>query len=200
MAMTRVGVILGAMAFAAFFGSGSAAAQMNAAISDGELQDPWIQSQAVMRTLADAVETEDDPARRAQIDRDLDVLERDLGELQTRVEGMAIGIASNIGYAYGAAEASRELALHVGKVEADLAVVYGGFGLAQRADAVAAQAAIAVLREILARERPFERDVTQAIGSGSKNAIQALAGRWWAASERIGEARDAVIALRRQPA
>lgn len=190
----------GALALLLLLGAGSATAQMNVAISDAELQDPWVQSRAVVRTLAGAVESEDDPVRRMQAGSELDALARDLAEVQKGFEGMAIGIASNIGYAYIAAQASRELALEVGKVEADLAALYAGFGVAQRADAVAAQAAIAALREILARERPFERDVTQAIGSGSRNAIQALAGRWWAASEQVGETRDAVIALRRPPA
>lgn len=199
MIMARAGAIMGAMTCAVLLGAGSAAAQMNAAISDGELQGPWVQSGAVVRTLAAAVESEDDPARSLQAGHDLDALEHDLAQLQARVESVAIGIASNIGYAYIAEEASRELALNVGKVEADFAALYAGFGVERRADAVAAQAAIAALREILARERPFERDVTQAIGSGSKNAILALAGRWWAAGERVGEARDAVIALRRQP-
>lgn len=197
---TRTCMNAGALLFAGVLGVGSAAAQLNAAISDGELQEPWMQSRAVVQSLVEAVRSESDPARRARIDRDLDALERDLADLQGKVERMAIGIASNIGYAYTAAEASRELALDVGKVEAGFAALYAGFGVAQRADAVAAQAAIAALREILARERPFERDVTQAIGSGSKNAIQALAGRWWAAGEQVGETRKAVIEVRRRPA
>lgn len=188
------------MALLLLLGTGSAAAQMNAAISDGELQDPWVQSRAVVRTLADAVETEDDPVRRAQVDRDLDALERDLAELQAQVENVAISIASNIGYAYTAEEVSRALATTIGKVGSDFAAFYADLNVAKRKDVIAAQESIGTLEQVLARERPFERDITQAIGSGSRNAIQALAGRWWAASERIGEARDAVIALRRQPA
>lgn len=198
--MSRLDAVCGAMILGITLAAGSATAQMNAAISDGELQDPWVQSRAVVRTLADAVETEDDPVRRAQVDRDLDALERDLAELQAQVENVAISIASNIGYAYTAEEVSRALAMTIGKVGSDFAVFYADLNVAQRKDVIAAQESIGTLEQVLARERPFERDITQAIGSGSKNAIQALAGRWWAASERIGEARDAVIALRRQPA
>lgn len=198
--MNRLDTVCGAMIVIIALAAGSTAAQMNAAISDGELQEPWVQSRAVVRSLADAVETEDDPALRAQVYRDLDALERDLAELQAQIENVAIAIATNIGYAYTAEEVSRALAMTIGKVGSDFAALYADLNVAQRQDVIAAQASIGTLEKVLARERPFERDITQAIGSGSKNAIQALAGRWWAASERIGEARDAVIALRRQPA
>lgn len=197
---TRICMIAGALLVAGLLGAGSAAAQLNAAISDGELQEPWVQSRAVMQSLAEAVRSEADPARRTRIDRDLDALERDLADLQGKVERMAIGIASNIGYAYTAAEASRELAQKVDVVEADLASLYDGLDVTGRDDVAAAQASIEALKQLLLRERPFERDVTQAIGSGSKNAIQALAGRWWAAGERVGEVREAGIGLRRPPA
>jgi hypothetical protein len=198
--MSRLDTVCGAMIWIIALAAGSATAQMNAAISDGELQEPWVQSRAVVQTLADAVETEDDPVRRTQFDRDLDVLERDLAELQAQVENVAISIASNIGYAYTAEEVSRALAMTIGKVGSDFAAFYADLNVAQRQDVIAAQESIGALEQVLARERPFERDITQAIGSGSKNAIRALAGRWWAASERVGEVRDAVIALRRQPA
>ncbi len=198
--MSRLDAVCGAVILIISLAAGSATAQMNAAISDGELQDPWVQSRAVVRTLADAVETDEDPARRARVYRDLDVLERDLAELQAQIENVAIAMASNIGYAYTAAAVSRGLAMTISKVGTDFAALYVDLNVAQREDVIAAQESIGALEQVLARERPFERDITQAIGSGSKNAIQALAGRWWTAGERVGEARDAVIALRRQPA
>lgn len=197
--MRKLDTVCGAMILGILLAAGSATAQMNAAISDGELQDPWVRSGAVARTLADAIEAVYDSARRAQVDRDMDALERDLGELQAQIEKVAIAIASNIGYAYTAAEVSGALAMTVGKVGTDFAALYADLNVTQRADVIAAQESIGALEQVFARERPFERDINQAIGSGSKNAIQALAGRWWAAGERIGEARDAVIALRRQP-
>jgi hypothetical protein len=194
------GVIGAAIMFAALLFAGTAAAQLSAAISDTALQEPWMHSKAVVLTLADAVGGETDPAQRTRLDQDLDGLERDLTELQGQLELVAIGIVTRIGYAYNAAEDSRGLALQIGKVEADFAALYADLAVAQRADAKAAQASIAALRETLAKERPFESDVNQAIGSGSKNAIQALAGRWWAAGESVGETRAAVVSLRRQPA
>lgn len=196
----RPGVIGYAIGFTVLLAAASAAAQMDAAISDAELQDPWIRSKAVVSTLADAIGDKGDQAKRAQLDRDLDGLEGSLSELQAQLEKVAIRIVSKPEYSYIAAEDSRELARQIGKVEAGFAALYAGLALSDRADVLAAQAAIAALRELLSREHPFERDVTQAIGSGSKNVIQALAGRWWAASERAGEAKDAVIGLRRQPA
>jgi hypothetical protein len=57
---------------------------------------------------------------------------------------------------------------------------------------VATQESLAALRRILEDKNRLERDVVRALGSGSKNEIQALASRWWAGAQSVEEVRGAV--------
>jgi hypothetical protein len=178
------------LALAAVLFAGTAGAQWDQAISDNDLLDPWIQAKAVVIALpADRLSG---VATRA----DLIELEGHLSSLRTELENTAISIAGRPEFAYDAAERSYELSQKVGKVQQGLDALFAALAQSDRADVKSARESIGRLQKILAERVRFERDILNTVGSGSKNAIQALAARWWTAGDRVGEVGEAIAGLR----
>ncbi len=182
-----------AFALVATLIAGTAAAQLNQAIGDQDLLEPWIQARAAV--LALPAGSPADPAARAQFAHQLDATEEELSGLRRELEEAAISIVARPEFAYDAAQRSFELSQRMIRVERGLDAMFAALAVADRPDVMAARDSIGRLRQILEERTRFERDVIAALGSGSKNAIQALAARWWTAGERVGDVADAVRGL-----
>jgi len=167
-------------------------AQWDQAISDKELLDPWIQTSVVLHTLAA------DDSTAAATGRKFVQLEEDLASLRVQLENTAIGIVGRPEFAYDAAQWSFELSQQVQKVGQGLDAMFAELSVADRPDVKAARAAIDGFHDILAGRSRFERDVLTTVGSGSKNAMQALAARWWTCADRVDDLRSAVVGLQRR--
>ena len=177
---------------------GEAAAQLDQAITDKDLVDPWSRAKAVVLSLAGPIDTSVAHQQREQLDRDLSRLEDELAALQSQQETVAIRIVSNPAFVYDTSVSSREMSTQVAEIEASFDSLLGDLMVRQRPDVVAMQASLAALRRILEDKNRLERDVVRALGSGSKNEIQALASRWWAGAQSVEEARGAVADMRRR--
>jgi hypothetical protein len=158
------------------------------AIPESELNAPWHRLREVLATV--------DAARvgEPQIKLALRRLQESLGPTQTGFENITYGLASKMEFAYEAAERSRDLGALLRENETAIKELVDALAIVHRADVQALLRSVETLRQWLIETQRLERDITQTIGSGSKNQIVALATMWWGASERIGEAR-AVIEL-----
>jgi len=170
--------------------SGIAHAQTDPAIPESTLRDPWVAHLQVVGALPET----GPESRDALAD-----LEAALGEYERQVDRVIDRIVGDPQFAYVATETSRDLAQQLSQVHARFAAVYGTVGIADRSDAREAQIALDRLRQVLADERPFEKDVLQALGSGSRQQIVGLATRWWNGEERMIAVKKAVGALARAP-
>jgi len=157
-----------------------AAGQIGLAISDEEMLGPWRQATALVGTIAVA------PAPQA-----LQALDETLAELQAQLENTAIHIVARPEFAYDAAQWSVTLSGHVAQAGEALDAVLAAPAVPDRAAAERVHDSVRHLRDVLASRAPFERDVLQTLGSGSKNAIQALSRRWWTVSEYVEALRKA---------
>jgi hypothetical protein len=181
-----------ALLLASLIASAPAYAQLNQAITDAELYEPW----TLARTAAvAAIAAEARDADRAVADAGN--LDASLAALRARFEDTAIAIVARPEFAYDAAQASFELSREVADAGAKLQAWLADYPAGQGGEAAAARDAIARLEAVLAQRNAFERDVFLAVGSGSKHAIQALARRWWTAAEQV-EALRAAVGARRQ--
>ena len=116
--------------------------------------------------------------------------------MRREIEETAISIVARPEFGYDAAQRSFELSQRLIRVEQGLDALFAALAVADRPDVMAARESIGRLRRILEEKTRFERDVLATLGSGSKNAIQALAVRWWTAADRVGDVADAVRGLR----
>jgi hypothetical protein len=182
-----------AFTLAALLFAGTAGAQWDQAISDKDLLDPWIQAAAMLRALP----PESVPAGAPR--EILASLEQDLSGLRADLENTAISIVGRPEFGYDAAERSLELAGQVGKVEQGMGALFAALGVSDRPDAKAVRDSIASLQNILSGRSRFERDVLNTLGSGSRNAIQALAARWWTAADRVNDVAEAIRTLGAKP-
>lgn len=175
-----------AIALAALLVCASAAAQWDQAISDKELLDPWVQARAVALALpADGLTA-------AGIEETLGRLDEELSALRVALENAAISIVAKPEFGYDAAQRSFELSQQVGKVEQQLDALFEALAMADRSEVKTVHDSIENLRQTLEARTRFERDVLTTLGSGSKNAIQALAARWWTAADRVNDLREAL--------
>ena len=71
-------------------------------------------------------------------------------------------------------------------------------GLHDDANVRAMHTSLAALERLLADRNALEGDVIRAVGSGSKQLIQALAGQWWNGAESVGSLREALAAQRQK--
>lgn len=170
--------------------SGAALAQSDPAIPESMLRDPWIAQLRVIGSLHEA-----GPLPRTA----LEDLEAALGEYERQVDRVIDRIVGDPQFAYVADQTSQAMAKQLAQVLARFDAVYGALGIGDRADAHAAQGALDALRRTLAAEKPFEKDVLQALGSGSRQQIVELATRWWNGEERAIAVKQAVGALTRAP-
>ena len=124
----------------------------------------------------------------------------ELSKLQAELEKVAIRIVAVPEFTYEASNKSSELSAQVLDIEKSFDTLFGELKIRERPDVQAMQSSIDALRQILAKQDRFERDVVRAIASGSKNEIQALAGQWWRVGESVEGVKLAVEGLRTRPA
>ena len=184
-------------AFIAVFGPSVAHAQADDAIPARTLTEPWVATRAVVLSFTEIISEVGDIGRRSEIDRDLGQLEDRLSELATRQQSIAISIASNPGFAYNAATAAEEMAAQVAAIGQSFDTLSIELTVHDRTDVKAAHESIAALQRALAERNAVEREVINAIASGGRNQIQALAGKWWDGSESVSTAEAAVVQVRR---
>jgi len=180
--------------------SSAVLAQLDQAISDKDLLDPWSRTAAVALSLPRLLDAVVEPGRRAEIDRELDRLDDGLSRLRAQLETVAVRIAADPSFSYDASLRSFEMSAQVAEIETSFDALSNDLSIGEREDVRAARESIDGLRQILSRRNPFERDVLRALASGGRNEIQALAARWWNAAEAVASVRDAIAQMRTRPA
>src|SRR5262249_34893572 len=135
---------------------------------------------------------------RGQLDRQLSQLDDDLARLQAQEEKAAIRIVAVPEFAYGAAESSAEMSAQVAEIARRFDTLFRDAGLREDTSVRAMQTSLASLQKLLGDHNALESDVIRAVGSGSKQLIQALAGQWWNGAESVNSLREALAALRQQ--
>jgi len=173
-----------------------AAAQVQA-ITERDLTQPWIHATAALRSLVPA-SPKQSANDRSELDRQLSRLDDELAALQAQEEKTAIRIVAVPEFVYGAAESSAEMSAQVAEISQRFDALFRNAGLQDHPDVRAMQTSLAALQRLLADRNALEADVIRAVGSGSRNLIQALAGQWWNGAESVSSAQQAVSELRRQ--
>lgn len=173
--------------------SGSAGAQLDQAIPEAALREPWDRQLAVLQSLSGSIAAAPSDAR-AQVDDALAILQVTLGEFELQVDRVIDRMIGDAQFAYVAAETSQELSVQLAEIHARFETLYTVLGVQARSDVRAAQTSLDRLREILQTKTPFERDVMQA--SGFMQRRVELATRWWNGEERAIAVRALVAALR----
>ena len=191
--MKRLGCLI---VLIAILGAEETTAQMNQGLSDQDLIDPWLRAKAVVLSLAPLLGPTAASDQQRQLALGLSKLEDDLSKLQVELEKVAIRIVAVPEFAYDASHKSSELSAQVVDIEKSFDALFGELKIRERPDVRAMQSSIDSLQQILSRQDRFERDVVQAIASGSKNEMQALAGQWWRVGESVEGVKLAVEGLR----
>ena len=187
-------VVLGAVVS----GSNSILAQWSVSISQGELNRPWEQHLAVLQSLSHSISTLADAQTGAQIAEDLATLESDIGEFGLEIVDFIYRLAGDPQFVYVVAETSQVLSTRLAKVHAQFRSLYLALGVQDREDVITAQASLGALRKILHEKTKFENDVTNALGSGSRQQIVGVANRWWNGKEKSVEVQKYAADLRQQ--
>jgi hypothetical protein len=193
----QLAVVGCAMVSVAFLCSGEASAQLTQAIPTKDLVEPWNRAADVIRSLRPSFGTLDEREKR-QLDRELSELDKNLAELESQEQTVAIKIVSYPEFAYVVSESSDLMAEQLTRVENGFAGMLEALPVSGRPDASAMGASLKSLRDCLSKNKCLERDVLQALGSGSKNQIQSLAASWWEGSESVGRLREVVATARRE--
>jgi hypothetical protein len=173
--------------------SGSAGAQVDQAIPEATLREPWDRQLAVLQSLAGSITASPADARE-QLDDALAILQVTLGEFERQVDRVIDRMIGDAQFAYVAAETSQELSVQLAEIHRRFETLYAALGVQTRSDVHAAQASLDSLRGILQAKTHFERDVVQA--SGFLQQRVELATRWWNGEERAIAVRALVAALR----
>jgi hypothetical protein len=173
-------------------------AQLDQAISDASLTDPWDLQKAVVLSLPGGSLALDKPQIRTQLYATLGNLDEGLAGFESQVLIFIERLVGDPQYPYVAAENSAEMSAQIAGIEKNFGSLYAIFGLEQRADVRAAQASLEALKNTLAQKTPFENDVHRALGSGSSQQILALATRWWTATEHSIAVRKGVVDLKQR--
>jgi len=164
------------------------------------LIDPWLRAKAVVLSLGPLLDPSAAGGQREHADADLSRLADELSALQSELEKVAIRIVAVPEFAYEASNKSSELSAQVLDIKKSFDALFGELQIEERPDVQAMQSAIDALRQSLYNKNRFEHDVVNAIGSGSKNQMQALAGRWWKVGESVEAVKLAIEGLRTSPA
>jgi hypothetical protein len=173
--------------------SGSAGAQLDQAIPEAALREPWDRQLAVLQSLSSSITAAPGDAR-AQLDGALAMLQVTLGEFELQVDRVIDRMIGDAQFAYVATETSQELSVQLAEIHGRFETLYAALGVQTRSDVRAAQASLDRLREILQAKAPFERDVLQA--SGFLQLRIELATRWWNGEERAIAVKALVATLR----
>ncbi|MDA1233124.1 MAG: hypothetical protein O2856_20355, partial [Planctomycetota bacterium] len=88
------------------------------------------------------------------------------------------------------------LSTRLAKVYAQFHSLYLALGVHEREDVITAQASLDALRKIMGEKIKFENDVTNALGSGSRQQIMGVANRWWVGKEKSVEVQKFAANLR----
>jgi hypothetical protein len=176
----------------------AALAQFDQAISDASLTDPWDLEKTVVLSLPVASPALDEPQARSQLHATLRKLDEGLAGFEAQVLTFIERLVGDPQYPYVAAENSAEMSIQIGSIEKNFDSLYATFAVEQRSDVRAAQASLDALRITLAQKTPFERDVSRALGSGSRQEILSLGTRWWMATEHAIALKKAVADLKQR--
>lgn len=173
-----------------------AAAQVQA-ITESDLTEPWTHAVAAVQSLA-SVSAKLSASQRAELERRLTQVDDGLARLQAQEEKTAIRIVAVPEFAYGAAESSAEMSAQVAEISQRFDALFRETGLHDHGEVRAMHASLARLERLLADKNALESDVIRAVGSGSRQLIQALAGQWWNGAESVRSVREAVAAQRQK--
>ena len=184
-----------ALSLLAVLAPAAALAQFDQAISDASLTDPWDLEKMVVLSLPVPSPALDEPRVRLQLHATLRRLDEGLAGFESQVLTFIERLVGDPQYAYVAAENSAEMSTQIAGIEKNFDSLYATFAVEQRRDVRAAQASIDTLRITLAQKTPFERDVSRALGSGSRQEILSLGTRWWMATEHAIAVRKALADL-----
>ena len=174
-----------------------ATAQLAQAIGTKDLVEPWNRATEIMRSLTHSFASVDEQEKR-RLDRELSALDGELSELESEEQTVALKIVSRPEFAYVVSENSDRMAKQLAGIEKGFDGVFDALSVSGRADVLALKESLASLRGGLSSKNGLERDVLQALGSGSRNQIQSLAASWWDGSESLGRLREAVAVARRE--
>ncbi|HTO45156.1 MAG TPA: hypothetical protein VML56_13850 [Burkholderiales bacterium] len=173
-----------------------AAAQVQA-MTERDLTEPWTHATAALQALV-PVSAKLSARERGELARRLSELDDGLAKLQAQEEKTAIRIVAVPEFVYGAAESSAEMSAQVAEISQRFDALFRNAGLQDHPDVRAMQTSLAALQRLLADRSALEADVIRAVGSGSRNLIQALAGEWWNGAESVHSTREAVAAQRQK--
>jgi len=173
-----------------------AAAQVQA-ITENDLTEPWTRATAAVQSLASA-SAKLSASERGKLEQRLSQLDDSLARLQALEEKTAIRIVAVPEFAYSAAESSAEMSAQVAEISQRFDTLFRDTGLHDDANVRAMHTSLAALERLLADRNALEGDVIRAVGSGSKQLIQALAGQWWNGAESVGSLREALAAQRQK--
>jgi hypothetical protein len=173
-------------------------AQWTASISQGEISQPWEQHLAVLQSLSGLISQVDGAQAGARVSENLVMLEADIGEYGLAIEKFIYRLAGDPQFVYIAAETSQDLGSRLARVHARFDSLYLVLGVHEREDAVTAQASLESLRKIMHEKIKFENDVTNALGSGSRQQIMGVANRWWIGKLKSVEVQEFAAKLRQQ--
>jgi hypothetical protein len=195
--MIRLEAACSAIALIAMLSAGKAWAQLDQAIPAKDLVEPWDRAREVLLSLAHLFDVVDEQNRH-RVERDLTALDDELSELESQEETVAIQIVSNPAFAFDVSLSSDRMSTELSEISKALDLLFRGLTISRRPDVLAVQESVDSLRRSLSDKNRLERDVLRALGSGSKNEIQALAARWWEGSESVGRLRETVAGMRRE--
>ena len=192
--LAAVGWVVGSVALLC---AAEATAQLTQAIGTKDLVEPWNRATEVMRSLTHSFTLVDERERR-RLARELSALDGELSELESEEQTVAIKIVSRPEFAYVVSENSDRMAKQLAGIEKRFDGMFDALSVSGRTDVLALKDSLASLRGGLSSKNGLERDVLQALGSGSRNQIQSLAASWWDGSESVGRLREAVASARRE--
>jgi hypothetical protein len=186
------------LALVMMFAPSAGLAQLDQAISDASLTDPWNLEKAVVLSLPTGTPAPNEPQIRSQIHATLSKLDEGLARFESQILTFIEHLVGDPQYPYVAAENSAEMSAQIAGIEKNFDSLYTAFDLEKRTDVRAAQASLGTLKSTLAQKTPFEHDVNRALGSGSRQEILSFATRWWTATEHSIAVRKAVADLKQR--
>ncbi len=181
------------LAACVLLGSTVAHAQIQGAIPESALREPWSLHLAIVDSLAGRIEAAQ-PALREPLADALATLQVSLGEYETQFDRTIDRLAADPNFTFAATEVSFELAGQVADIGMHLDTVYALLGVRERADEREAQAALQELHRLLHAKTYFERDVLAGILSRPQTVE--LATRWWNGEQRAIALKKRVAELR----
>jgi len=175
---------------------GTVRAQVSMEIPESRLMKPWEQHLTVLQSLESTVIGVQDKETKAAVIDALFFLEPAIGEYESQVGEVINRLAGDPQFAYVAGETSEEMSKVLDSVYAQFENLYSALAVSEREDVLTAQRSLDELRSVLRQKRPFEVDVVNALGSGMRQIIVALATRWWHGEEKAALTREYIAALR----